>query len=133
MTLIHKQLKIFFFYSKKELKSQPGVYAFKHNTSGRMYIGSSVDLSARFNSPLSSLGGERRLKNRDSNIRLQRAFAKYGLGLFSFIVLEVLKSDPNKKEFKSKLLKLEQHYIDMISDKYNINSTAGSTLGSRHT
>jgi hypothetical protein len=39
----------------------------------------------------------------------------------------------DKKELRIKLLELEQYYLDMISDKYNINLTAGSTLGYQHT
>lgn len=81
---------------------------------GRL-IGSSVNLWARF---MDHFG------NNHSNIYLQRALAKYGLGEFTFIVLEFCTP--------AELLGLEQKYLDLVSDKYNINPTAGSSLGRKH-
>lgn len=101
---------------KKDLRSLAGIYASKHNISGKMYIGSSISLWGRF---------KEHLNNRHSNIHLQRAFTKYGLEQFSFSVLEFCASD--------ELIRLEQKYIDMVSNKYNICHTAGSTLGCKHT
>ena len=64
--------------------------------------------------------------NRHSNIHLQRAFAKYGLAASGrFVVLKFCTPE--------KLIKLEQKYLNLVSDKYNICPTAGSTLGRKHT
>jgi len=66
------------------------------------------------------------LGNRHSNIHLQRAFAKYGLAASGrFVVLKFCTHE--------KLIKLEQKYLDLVSDKYNICPTAGSSLGRKHT
>lgn len=94
-----------------------------------MYIGS-IDLWERF---------QNHFKNKDSNIYLprlgRRAFSKHGINKFSYNILEILEndSDVTKKEFRLKLLELEQYYLDNIKDKYNINLIAGSTLGYQHT
>ena len=101
---------------KLELKGLTGIYAFKHKVSGKMYIGSSVNLWSRF---------KEHLGNKHSNIHLQRAFVKYGLDQFNFIVLEFCTTD--------KLIELEQKYLNLVSDKYNICPIAGSSLGRKHT
>jgi len=80
-----------------------------------MYIGSSVNLWSRF---------KEHLGNKHSNIHLQRAFVKYGLDQFNFIVLEFCTPD--------KLIELEQKYLNLVSDKYNICPIAGSSLGRKH-
>lgn len=86
-----------------------------HVASGKLYIGSSVDLLVRF---------KEHLNNRHSNIRLQRAFKKYGFNNFNFIVLKYCEGD--------ELIKQEQTYLDQATEKYNICLIAGSTLGFRH-
>jgi len=112
---------------KKDLRGQSGIYAFKHNSSNKMYIGSSNNLAKRF---------QEHLQGRSSNIHLQRGFNKYGLENFTFIVLEFCPNTMNLPlEVHNKVLvKLEQKYLDLIDEKYNINPTAGkSRLGSTHT
>lgn len=110
---------------KNELKDLMGIYAFQHNDSGSMYIGSSAFLHLRINN---------HFKNYSSNLRLQRAFNKYGLDNFTLHILEFYTFDSNlsKKENGELLVKLEQQYLNLLSPKYNINPTAGSRLGSYH-
>ena len=108
---------------QKDLRGLSGVYAFRHNPSNKMYIGSSVDLIKRF---------LEHFKGTSSNIHLQRAFKKYGYESFSFIIIEFVPRDiilSSVDEKKFILVSLEQKYLDLISDKYNINPTAGSSLG----
>jgi group I intron endonuclease len=102
-----------------------GIYAFQHNDSGSMYIGSSASLHLRINN---------HFKNYSSNIHLQRAFNKYGIDNFILHILEFYTFDSNlsKKENGELLVKLEQQYLKLLSPKYNINPTAGSRLGSHH-
>lgn len=59
---------------KQDLKLVSGISAFVQNDSKKLYIGSSCDLTKRINE---------HLKNRSSNILLQRAFSKHGLNKFS--------------------------------------------------
>ena len=100
---------------KKDLKGISGVYCFIHVASGKLYIGSSVNLLARFNE---------HLNNRHSNVHLQRAFKKYGFINFNFIVLKYCDKD--------ELIKQEQNYLNQATEKYNICLIAGSTLGRKH-
>lgn len=67
------------FYAKirPDLKSVSGIYAFMHNDSKKLYIGSSFSLDKRINS---------HLNNWSSNILLQRAFSKHGLNNFSLYI-----------------------------------------------
>jgi predicted GIY-YIG superfamily endonuclease len=90
---------------KQELKGKAGIYAFKHNDSGKVYIGSSNNLGSRFWD---------HVKDRSSNIHLQRAFIKYGLENFTFIIIETLDNktldnkDLSKEELYTKLIKFKK-------------------------
>lgn len=121
---------------KLDLTSVSGIYAFRHNESNKLYVGSSFNLALRISD---------HLKNRSSNILLQRALAKHGLNNFSLFVLEI-KDKPvvtsnltvegaldSLKNFMSELIVLEQKYLDFFIKKYNINPAAGTRLGAKHT
>ncbi len=97
-----------------------GIYCIENKINGNRYIGSSCDLYKRTHRHI------RELRNNDHcNIRLQRAFNKYGENSFEFLTL--LECD------KSELLKAEQYFIDKIKPEYNILQKAGSPIGYRHT
>lgn len=81
-----------------------------------MYIGSSVRLSIRFH---------QHIKGAQSNIKLQNAIKKYTLEDFIFVVFEYCDS--------KQLLNREQFYLDTLNPLYNINPSAGSLLGYKHT
>lgn len=111
---------------QKDLKKVGGIYAIIHNVTNKLYIGSSMDLSIRIIS---------HIKNRSSNIYLQHAISKYGLNNFSVCILEILPVNANLpvKVLSVKLIKLEQKYLDLFNNKYNINPVAGKTrLGAKH-
>lgn len=120
---------------KQDLKLVSGIYAFVHNDSKKLYIGSSCDLTKRINE---------HLNNRSSNILLQRAFSKHGLKKFSIYILDILNISPEPnfytaessaqtlQEFMIELTQLEQKYLCFLN-KYNINPAAGSRLGAKHT
>jgi len=85
---------------REELAGKAGIYAFKHNESGKVYIGSSNNLWLRFSD---------HVKNRSSNVHLQRAFLKYGFNCFTFIVIKTLDNTIfSKEELNTKLIELEQ-------------------------
>lgn len=86
---------------KNELKDLMGVYAFQHNASESMYIGSSASLHLRINN---------HFKNYSSNVHLQRAFNKYGLDNFTLHILEfyTFNSNLSKEENGKLLIQLEQ-------------------------
>jgi hypothetical protein len=67
---------------KKELKNKSGIYGFICKTNNKLYIGSSIKLSIRFNKHINGI---------QSNILLQRAINKYNLQDFIFIIFEYYK------------------------------------------
>lgn len=75
------------------------------------------------------------INNRNSNIMLQRAISKYGLNNFAIYILELLPADlnSNEEDLGVELINIEQKYLDLFSDKYNINPERGKTrLGANH-
>ena len=111
-----------------------GIYKITNLVNGKIYIGSSINITNRFKSHLKLL----KSKIHHSN-HLQNAFNEYGIDNFEFERIENVKD-------KNKLLEREQYYLDTllyaqeyIKDKdsrflelgYNINPIAGSHLGSK--
>jgi group I intron endonuclease len=112
---------------KKELKKVSGIYAIAHNDSNKIYVGSSMDLSKRIIN---------HIENRSSNIHLQHAINKHGLSNFTVYVLDVLPTNDtlSLEDLSATLIKMEQIYLDLFNNKYNINPLAGKTrLGAKHT
>jgi group I intron endonuclease len=100
---------------RKELKGKSGIYGFVCKTTGKLYIGSSINLSDRL---------YRHIKGTRSNVKLQNAINKYNLHDFIFIVFEYCQPED--------LIFREQIYIDSLKPEYNILKTAGSLLGFKH-
>ena len=96
-----------------------GIYEIKNRADGKFYIGSAVNLKARWARHLSGL-----CNGKHHNSRLQAAFGKYGAEVFGFSVLEYTG--------RQNLLKREQHYLDTLRPDYNLLPTAGSHLGRKH-
>lgn len=97
-----------------------GIYKIVHAASGKLYIGSAINIDARFVSHKKMLRG-----NRHHSAKLQRAWNKYGATSFTFDVIEYV-------EDRSVLLAREQAWLDHHAAAqcgYNINPTAGSNLG----
>jgi group I intron endonuclease len=86
----------------------------------RIYIGSAVNIFARWNQHLHYLR-----KGYHQNIKLQRHFNKYGeLDLQFSILLGCEKED---------LIKIEQYFIDSYNPYFNLCRIAGSQLGTKRT
>jgi predicted GIY-YIG superfamily endonuclease len=100
---------------RKELNGKSGIYGFLCKTTGKLYIGSSINLSDRL---------YRHIKGTRSNVKLQNAINKYNLHDFIFIVFEYCEPED--------LISREQLYIDSLGPEYNILKTAGSLLGFKH-
>ncbi len=92
-----------------------GVYGIVHMASGKMYVGSSVNMSNRCLHHLKYLNA-----HKHSNGRLQNAWNKYGEAAFVFVVIE--------RCSREHLLKSEQYWIDKCGS-YNLAPKAGSVLG----
>lgn len=98
-----------------------GIYQIRCVPTGKVYIGSAVNLRKRCYEHLRTL----RL-GVHHNAYLQRAWSKHGESQFEFTVLELVLS--------SFLLEREQYYFDKIrpfdpSRGYNLCSVAGSSFG----
>ncbi|RUS27340.1 hypothetical protein BC938DRAFT_483386 [Jimgerdemannia flammicorona] len=107
------------------LKKVSGVYGFQLISTGEIvYVGSSLDGSCLTLMGLSP-----------SNIILQRAFAKYDLSAFNFVILEEYRFnwDISTQENQELLLGLEQKYLDSLNPPYNIaKSTFAPFAGLSH-
>lgn len=101
------------------MKLNTGIYKIEHISTGKMYIGSAVNIRNRWNQHKSELR-----KNVHNNAKLQNAWNKYGEESFEFKVLEYCE--------KEELLKQEQQALDTnncVKEGFNICLTAGSQLG----
>lgn len=104
-----------------------GIYCIRHDVDGgRIYIGSSVSLKARWKSHRTQLR-----QGKHHSAHLQRAWIKYGEVAFVFEVLEYV---PNVAE----LVVREQSWIDVAGainplTGFNMCPIAGSALGVKHT
>lgn len=98
-----------------------GIYQILNKVNGKRYVGSSINLEARWGAHLRSLR-----RGQHCNPHLQCAFDKYGEECFAFEVLEHV-------EHLVQLIPREQHYLDAPNPEYNTCPTAGSPLGRRAT
>lgn len=109
-----------------ELKvKRSGIYSIKNTVSGKVYIGSSINLASRLGEHLRKLKG-----NCHSNKYLQSAWNKYGESSFTF----------NIEYFcvETELLKYEKRIVDSYKEKlgwrqmYNLRPEPTSNLGFKH-
>jgi group I intron endonuclease len=85
----------------------------------RIYIGSAVNISARWSSHLGTLR-----RNKHRSLKLQRHYNKYGITDLEFTILLGCE--------KEDLIKTEQYFIDSYNPFFNSLKIAGSPLGFRH-
>lgn len=97
-----------------------GIYKIESKTSGKYYIGSTINMKSRWSRHKSDLR-----KNKHHSIILQRAWNKYGESDFEFEILEECKIE--------NLLKREQFYLTSLLPIYNISPNAGNCVGVKHT
>jgi len=97
-----------------------GIYRIVNLVTGKIYVGSAVSLSRRFNNHKSDLN-----LNKHDNKYLQNAWNKYWQQSFKFEIIECCE--------KEKLLEREQYWINTLNcvrpNGYNLNPIAGSNLG----
>jgi len=98
-----------------------GIYEIRNIISGRVYVGSSNDITYRFRKHRERLNG-----GYHSSLRFQASWDKHGPGAFTFTILEVV-------EQRSDLHVREQHWIDALdatNPDYGLNVRG---TGRRHT
>ena len=89
-----------------------GVYRIVNNINGKMYVGQSINIKARWKDHINTLN-----RNDSHSVLLQRAWNKYGQENFSFEILELCTEDM--------LDEVESKYIifyNTIQNGYNIES-----------
>ena len=97
-----------------------GIYAITHVATGRRYIGSSVNIAARWSAHRKALE-----YGTHANQRLQRVWQKYGSVAFSFEVVEPV-------DERGQLLEREQAHIDATRDAYNMGRAGQAMRGRTH-
>jgi len=99
---------------------QSGIYIiYSNSNSSKFYIGSAVCLSMRYNRHLRELR-----KKKHFNRHLQSHVNKYGINDLIFQVIEYCEKD--------QLLIREQFYFNLLKPTFNINPTAASRAGAKH-
>ena len=104
----------------EHIPTTSGIYRITCTVTGKIYIGSAVNLQARWRQHRNSLR-----HNTHHSITLQRAWNKYGEQAFTFEVLELV--------LPMSLTAREQYWFKKLKPfgkrGYNIASVAGSNLG----
>lgn len=85
-----------------------GIYQIKNKINGHSYIGQSINIEKRWKRHISD---SKNTASNSFNYPLQRAFRKYGIENFDFIVLLECK--------QSKLNDNEKYWIDILKPEYN--------------
>lgn len=101
---------------RKESRNLSGIYVIK-SPSGKMYIGSAVNLRKRFNLHKCCLEN-----NKHHNLNLQKSFNRMTTGTFTFKVLELVGEIED-------LETREQFYIDVMNPEFNSQRVATSCTG----
>jgi group I intron endonuclease len=109
--------------ASQTIKSLAGVYIIINLINGDMYVGSGI--LARMHLRL-----HKHLFSGQGSKPVWSAVLKHGLYNFAFIVIDTIEDwDPNDND---DLLKLENHFIQLLQPTYNIAPQAGNTLGVKH-
>jgi group I intron endonuclease len=101
------------------LMKKTGIYKIINIITGKVYVGSAVDIDKRWGEHLRRLN-----KNNHHSITLQRSFNKHSINSFNFEIIEECLVDL--------LIEKEQYWInhlDSYRKGYNCSPTAGSPLG----
>jgi|ERR1700761_5650202 len=109
-------------------KGKTGIYLWTHKESGKMYVGSAIDLSRRLKDYYSPS------KLKKTNNYICNALIHHTHSAFSLTILEFIDiSHLSKEDVRKLVLEREQFYIDSLEPQYNILLIAGSSLGQKRT
>ena len=104
----------------KHNRGKSGVYRWINKETGESYVGSSINLSKRFNQYFNYS----HISDPKRNMRIYRALLKYGYSKFELQILEYCDT--------CNVIGKEQYYLDLLKPEYNILLKAGSRLGFKH-
>lgn len=103
-------------------KEKAGIYCWTLLSSGKSYVGSSINLGRRLRDYFNPIYISHFTRK---NMVINKALLKYGYSKFKLEILEYC--DPED------LIKKEQYYMDILNPEYNVLNTAYSSLGYKHT
>ena len=97
------------------------IYKISNIIDDRVYIGSTIRkrVEDRWDEHKNDL-----LNGKHANIHLQRFFYKYG---FSFLIFSIIEEVENES-----ILIREQHYLDVLKNKFNISTNSSAPTTGRH-
>lgn len=95
------------------------IYAIVNNVTRDIYVGSAVAVNRRWSAHRNLL-----TKQCHYNLRLQRAYDKYGSGLFDWEIIQFV-------DDKSQLIAREQFWMNFFAPVYNGRPVANSPLGTK--
>lgn len=101
-------------------KGKSGIYVWRNKINGKIYVGSSVNLSKT----LVNYFNESYLTSLKEFMIIYKALLVYGFDNFSLEILEHCDS--------SVVIEREQYYLDLLKPDYNILKITGSSLGFKH-
>ena len=106
----------------KDTKKKVGIYRLVNKVNGKTYIGSSANLARRLRVyyDFSYLS----VRIAKSKSLIYSSILKHGYSNFQLEILEYC--------LPENVISREQYYMDLLKPEYNLNSTAGSRLGSFH-
>jgi len=107
----------------KEYRNKSGIYLLHNNVNGKQYVGSGMNLVKR----LATYYFPSRLAD---NRYISNSILKYGHDNFSVIILDVLGNTGSYT--KINIISKEQQYINLYKPILNLNPTAGSSMGFKH-
>jgi len=112
----------------KDNKNRAGIYQWTHIESGKIYIGSAVNLSRRLNDYYSPS------KLKRANSYICNALICHTHSTFSLSIIEYIDiSNLDFENIRELIISREQYHIDTLIPEYNIQKIAGSSLGVFHT
>ena len=100
-----------------ENKGKSGVYRWIYNVKDKTYIGSSANLTIRFNVYFNK---NRLAKGSGSRMAINKAILKYGLNNFSLEIIEYCDKTCARSYAAVQLIEREQFYLDTLKSEYNI-------------
>ena len=95
------------------------IYAIVNNVTRDMYVGSAIAVNRRWNAHRNLLA-----KQHHYNLRLQRAYSKYGDKAFDWEIVQFV-------DDKTQLIDCEQFWMNFFAPKYNGRPIANSPLGTK--
>jgi group I intron endonuclease len=110
-----------------------GVYLITRSGTNQHYVGSSVDISARWSKHLRDLGN-----GKHHSRHLQSAWNKYGCDAFIFSIVQEVKLRKNKAATSKALVEAEQWWFALYTrgngkpPAFNVLPFAGTCLGHKH-